>query len=369
MIANGKQSAAPLIVAIVAQRFWRWWISELRGLLPPQRRRRLRPKTIVEVQIAAHVDEDDVAIVGRPKTPRDRRKRRLLPPSQEALDAADHGKRERRAVSKSPPWRGPTLNIPEALALRRRIVLPATAEADLEAILRFESAALFPFADDKLYRAHRIVSRAGNRLAVDVFAVERSRLDALCDRLSAIGLNPAHAVVGHDGPNLLGDGGVQWSRRLDWATSALAALAAVLGVVALHQPLERERAAVAALSLDVDAARVEAAKAQHLVGEIAALEEDQRLFAATFDGAISKARLLDSIAAAVPDDAWLTGFSATDDALRLTGRAASSNRLMAAFAGSPELASPTFPSPIVHDAAEALDTFELTATLKGRTEP
>lgn len=335
----------------------RWWLNELRTLAPPRkRRRRLSRRMRIDILFGDASPVGDTALIGHADAPLEIRRQEALPPPPEM------------PTQRAPPRTGPVLILPERLAFRRRIALPREAEPEIDAILRYECSAQLPFAADRLYVAHRIVARQADRIVVEILAAERERLDRLRDRLAAIGLNPAAATIADTEIDLLDTGDDQVARAVDRAIAALVVIVVALGFVALRQPLTAERAAVAALSEELRALRADAAQTERLAAEIAAQEADRRRLIDAFDGRRPRAALLDDLARTVPDGAWATGLSIDGANIRLSGRAASSNKVIARFAASPIFNAPHFPSAIVRDETSGLDRFELQATVAETTE-
>lgn len=242
-----------------------------------------------------------------------------------------------------------SLLLPAGAVLEKRLVLPATAERHLPALLRHEVARQFPFPAEACAFGWRVESRGPGGLSVRLAALPVGEVAGVEADLAAHGARLAALAVTDAGGGTLmlldrGGGGVG---RLDWVLAGLA-LAAVL--------------AAAGLPLWQQAQRLERVRAE--VSSLAALApaqgQDRRQVLALVEGAArsrSVSLLLDRVTAALPDEAWMKRLVLDGQGLELEGTAASAAALVPKLEAIPGVASVSFAAPTVLDPALGVERF------------
>lgn len=270
------------------------------------------------------------------------------------------------------------LAAPSDRALRQKVTLPLSAEADLNQVLFYELERLTPFRANELYYSFEIRRRRPNAGALDVMLIyaPRAELDRRLWELSSAGL-PAKRIdlLMRDGQprgyNLLRD--IVRDRGWDLgpalalaATIALIATCAVWTGVALH----RQEAQVEALSDAVFIAR-RAAFAQERAAAPQALGDDAGALAEAYalkSAAPSATAILHDLSAALPDGTWLQSLRFDDGALQLTGMSDDASGLIAVFEAHARFEEPDFRAPITTDPETGLQRFSLSVA-RSRPEP
>jgi general secretion pathway protein L len=338
--------------------FFEWWWNELEGLLPrawnPSRRQRRRLLVLVLGADGAALFQGSGA------------SRRLIARSEgddpDTLKAAigkAHGRR-RQTIVRLPPQRG----------LRKTLELPVAARDDLDQLLRFEMDRLTPFRAEEVMFAHRTarIDPNSRRMTVELHLAPRSVVEGALDYTRSLGLVPVRVELGapdaaaDDALDLLPDesGRTYGMSRLN---RALAVLAVVLAVAAVGIPLRQQRSTVAALEVEVGAARAEAEASLQL------RERLEQVSASTDFLAAEKARvpmtslILAEITRVVPDQAYLLQLDWRDGTLQIQGMAEGAAALIAILDGSPMFGAPQFRSPVTPDRRTELEHFHVSVEL------
>lgn len=343
---SGQSSSAAARRSLVDQ-FFEWWGRELWG--PPLSRRQvLSSRVFVSIE-----DGADTVRVGRGRADR---AGRLVPLQPVGDSSGDLG---------APPKRGPVLRLAEGAALSRRLSFPRAVEPKLDAVLRYEFAARMPFELEDVYYDYHILERGPQGLTVDLICVERDRIDALRWRLAGVGLEPGSVTVGDTGVDLLRSayGGQGRSLLAAVATGVMALIVVGLAAALLWMPLERQRAVVAALSLEVEAARTRAEETRALTDAAEAATQRAVGLRTALDASPLRVVLINDAARALPDSSWLTSLAIEGDKVRFSGEAESAPPLIGLLSASPSFVDPEFAAPVVRDVAGGVERFEIIARI------
>src|SRR5579864_2300844 len=170
------------------------------------------------------------------------------------------------------------LRLRPADVLAKTLTLPIAAERQIHEALALQMDQETPFAPDEIYWSHFITERdrQSGRLSVRLLLVPRQSLAALLRALDHVGIVPNRAEIGN-GPDqghalpLDGDGwsltGAQRS-GLHWLVAACCLLL-VLGTIAT--PFVWQAISLTNLDREISTARVKAAEAEKLYGELGRL--------------------------------------------------------------------------------------------------
>lgn len=342
--------------------FFAWWWRELRACLPA------RVNACLERRAAWHLLEPrgDVMVLRAAGAAHELARIDL----QQAAELQQSRLREALAHVDAHDLRL-ALCLPSGQVLRKRMLLPQAARADLRRVVGFEMDRQTPFRmSDVCFDVRQRGTAADDRLDVELVLVPRVRLEPWLTRLDAMGAN-IDAVDAADGDDRLGvnllDAGVRPRhpdprKRLNLA---LAALAVVLLALVMGQWLHNRHVALERMQGQVDALRDQA-------HEVAALRRKlvDRLGAAGFlvrQRARSPAviEVLDDVTRRLPDDTWLMRLG-IDGAGRLSlqGQSPHATRLLKRLTTSPYLSDPGFQGVIQTDPKTHDERFYMTADLR-----
>ncbi len=340
--------------------FLRWWLSELKDLLPD----RVRIWLAGDGTRAAIVLEGETLRIAelrgglvRPLNDLDLVQ---MPPAK-VRDAIRHSF-ARAGLSGCPV----VLGLPEHLVLRRNESLPAGTERRLADVLRLRLESVAPLPPDAFYWGYRTVGPAADgRLSVECVLVKAEAVDNLLARLAELGMELSGAFPAADLPgpptlNLL-PGRLRREPLALWsaANKALAALAAVLAVLALLLNFYRQETALKALNDDLAGLRGR-------VEEVLALRTGAREQLSGLQAARkmkteapSLMGILDEVSRLLPDDTWVSDFRLQGGEITLTGQSRSASSLIGLIERSPVFANARFGSPVVRDPRTGAERFNI----------
>jgi general secretion pathway protein L len=349
--------------------FLSWWRGELAGLIPASLSSRMvspRPALwlVAEPGDAGFVvwrggDEPERSdIFGAEEDAQILRDRWL-----QLLNSFDDGAPEIR------------LCLPADEVLNCPVELPLAVESNLNSAISYQLDQLTPFKAAQVYHDFRITNRdtQHGRLELDLCLVPISRLEAVHERLAAIGIRP-HVIdtLRNDaeipvceGYNLLPEAErppyVYARARLNWILAGLVAL--VLAVI-MAQSLYLRGQTVERLQNEVAALRLDAEQVMELQRQL-----EDSLSAANFLAERRRhqpviIQVLDEISRVLPDDIWLQQMQVRGDEVTMMGLADGSQRLIELINDSPLLDDAEFRGAINVDPSTGQERFNARATIK-----
>ena len=334
------------------QEFLRWWVAQLRALVPNRLRAADRHG---DVLIA---DAEPFSAAYRLSFRRNWRERHLDPAQAS------------RRLSRRPPPRV-VLRLSAGAALTHEMALPLAAEPSLDRVLSFEIDRISPFAAHEVAWTASVErrDRVAGRLHVRLALLPRAGLAAVSDTLAAAGAVPVAVLVPR------GDGGV-WDfnladpalpgsgsgrdhrhalRQAGWVTCVLLAfVATALPFARQEVALRRQEAAIARLRPIVDEA---GALRSRIAGQTSGLDVLTAETART--GQVLT--LIATLTALLPDDTYLTALSLKQRVVTLSGRSASASRLIPLLAADPALKGTEFAAPVTRTDGARGDAFTIRA--------
>ena len=352
-------------------RFFRWWSSELAGLLPASWLAALsrgRQRLVVSL-----FDSEAVFYHGRGTNLREL--------GSVALDAPAEGEIADRVNQLVARVRARieeiVVRLPRTSVLQRKVDLPLAAAENLREVLGFEMDRHTPFKAEEVYFDYHLVSSdsAAKRLIVDLAVVTRTRADEAVERLTGWALEPDRLEIedgqdGNGGPfNLLAasmaranGGGL---RRF---TALSAVMACVLLAVAVYLPVDQKREALRLAEARLSTMLAEAAEANALSEQVAEFLTRAQFVVEQKRSKPTVAELLNEVTEILPDDTWLIQFGWKNNRLTLSGYSASPSALIGLLEQSNLLTEVRFSSPVTVDQRIQLERFNLSATVLGKGE-
>jgi general secretion pathway protein L len=331
-----------------------WWLDELRGLLP---RRDARPAGRSRAVILL----DDGAVMRAAFWRRGRVVQiGSLDPSLLMLRGADGDpvlQRIRRA-------RLPVvLRLPAHSGLLCRDILPASAEPDLDGIMRHKIDVLTPWTAEQVYAAPSLDRRrADGTIAVRLAVVPRDVVDAACARLEALGVTAASVDLAGDPPwaapevDLLG-GQAPGRRSLRLGAALLLTLAIVMSVGAAFAWSE-----IHARSVTLDDRRAFATAIEQRLADLPKLRQEidqlrktESFVAREIEAQPSATVVVEVASRVLPDSVWLTGLTLDGDRLTLTGYAPDASKLVPMLDASSAFTDVHFEAPSTTVATSGAD--------------
>ena len=336
--------------------FFRWWRSELAGMLPDGLRQRFerRHDTVLlspsddELRISRR-DNGRVEELGRIDM--------TLPDAGERLAATLAGMSAdstRIEVAVAP-----------AKVLLKQIQLPLAAEENLRQVLGFEMQRQTPFRAEQVYFNYRVVARRphSQQLDVQLAVVPRAVIDSIVDPIADWHLEPEEGAVKAEQDDRVfafapGDAGNRPSSgfRRGLLVLNLALLVTVVAIpfVQQQQYLEQQRARLG----EIREAATTASKLQQRIDQHEA--RSHYLFAQK-SGRPASVQLLEELSRRLPDDTWLFRVELRDGKVHMQGTSTRASALIAELEGSRFLEDVRFASPVTQDGTSGRERFHLSA--------
>jgi len=354
---------ALLRVTGACRRALRWWLNELRDLIPSRVRRVFSADPVTaEILLDENgVDVRQILIKGlsnaelsRPQGPLDR-------PS--ALTWVAKRRRRWGALMRV------DVAVPANCCLMRCRHVPATAADRIGDVLALEIERATPFRTGDLRQAWRVIGPApSDQASLQVMHViaKRRLVDPVLAEAAAAGVGvSAVDVVGPDGGrmgvNLLNRGETPLSlagwlnRAIGTAGVLLVLVSAAVAVVAL----QRQDDALARLEAENNTARKEAQAARKLVQDADSLSERTGLLRQRRTEGPRIVAVWEELTRRLPDTAWLTGLRVENDVLWIDGYARSASELVGVIAASPMFAGVALSAPVVREEGRASERFQI----------
>ncbi len=367
MIRSGNALERWVTGLSLVAKFFRWWFSELAGLVPRRARLGLRRGGRVLM-----LDMVGGQVVFRAIAGEKSRELGRIDPAEGDNRAVRRAVRRLIRKAGGARWRV-ALRLPAENGLRKTLVLPTAAESDLRQALRYQIDRQTPFTQDEVYFDYWIGSRdaEAGRLTVELTVVPKTVLDPALRMAAGWGLNPIIVDVAGDdqgsGPrlNLLAD-----LRRAEpghgWApvNVAFAVLALILLGVIVFIPLDHQRVQAERAAGLVVAAKAEAGAVVKQREELERLIKEGRFLDDEKGRTVSVLGILDELTRILPDDSWVFEFNVKDGGIRVSGQSVGASRLIALIDASPLFQTPAFRSPVTQDARTGLERFTLSFALE-----
>ena len=341
------------------RRFFDWWFTELKALLPSRLRAWLFPP---QERVVLIFGRGNLAVAFDSRDGERRDLGRVVgaaedPGAAEALGSLlARGKvRETRAV----------IELSSEVVLAPQLELPVDAAENLKEVLDFEMDRQTPFSADEVYYDYRILGTDPDleRLNLEMRVATRRDVAAARRLAEAAGLR----VLSVCGPgdsrtaqamNLLPrDNSEKSGALLPRLAAALVIVAVILAGLALYLPLKQSRQELAKLEGEVDQARSSAAIVARLQESLDShLAQRGSVVAKKRDGH-STLEILNEITRLLPDHSWLLQLSLRDGSINLVGYSDDPSSIIRLLEQSEALADVTFAAPITRDPRIDRDRF------------
>lgn len=351
-----------------ARGFLRWWIAELKGLMPaalhsPLRRSQRRLVLSVE---GAHF---------RAVAERGSQIETLAPDGKEQdLAAALQSLAE---AARAQPGIPLGIRLTREDCFSRLVQLPAAAERDFGSILDLDLERSTPFRREDVLTAHYVDPAAAaepGKRAVRHVVVKRARLEPLARQVAELGIAPSFIDCWSKTReralplDFLSERSRPATGAAPWLAPALATAATVLAMSALAIFIVRQQSTLAELDAQIAQTRqVAETVRQALESAQSAAARIETLERLSHDR-ISALRVLDELSAILPDNAWVYDLRLDAGAIEMTGFARSAAALIPLFEHSPTFTGAALTAPVVFDGPEDRERFTLRVQLRGEPQ-
>lgn len=335
---------------------WKWWIGELRGLVP-RRLGRSGPRRRKAIVVSKFGDGLTVEMRDDGKS----RTIATLPPNAGPAELAPHMAEIESARRKG---YGLGYHLSPEKALTRTLSLPDAAVDDLSPVIRHQIEQVAPFPVDRVAFDHAVLSQdlKTGTLEARIVIVPGEVVAKALASLKAIGLAPDYVDV--EGPrwgelNLIGaperKAAAGGSRLNIWLLVVnLVILALVIGLPVLRWNLAEQE-----LERKLESATAESRVVRALKDKIGTLEAERDFFIEQEILARTPHRVLNELSNALPDDTWLEALQLRPEAAILSGQSQSAADLLPILQRSPLFKDVAFDAPIVKDDATQRETFRI----------
>lgn len=355
-------SAISIEIGRTARQLFRWWISELSGLMPDALAQRLFG---VGNRLVLDLTGPEWVIFrmagGRHKP--------LVPVArQETSHGADAVTDRRRLRGLGFAGRDVELRVPGRDLLTWPLVLPMSAGADMRAAIAFQIDRKTPFGPEQTYFDYRIIRRdaAARQIAVEVAVIPRAVAGPLIDRASALDLVPRAIVAkSEDASSPRVEIPTPSAKKSRWRAPmwGLVATAAIMaGALVYHSLAQRERL-ILRLTADLNAAKAEAEKTLQLRQSLEHLQDAKALLTERKRDTPPVTGTLDVLTRLLPDDVWLIQFSLSGNNAQAAGYAMAASALIGLIDGAEHFSAPRYLSAVTLDTTIGLERFNLAFTV------
>lgn len=346
--------------------FLRWWLTELKALLPAQWH-------------SSGVGFSDAVVVRLgPADVRVNRVESSRLVDAGSLDLKSTGASDQRSAFRALLDRLPggagkvVLGIPDESILLKKMHLPLAVEENLENVLAFEMDRHTPFKADQVYFDYRIVHRdvQNHRMELEIAVAPRDAVDRSVTQLSSLGVVPIAVAIVEKGVlneffNLLPrTRRPQPASLLGRRNAGLLALVLVLAMGALLLPIVIKREAVLQLMPVVERAKNAAEATDDLHRKLDALAAQHNFLLEKKQSSPVLVVLFDELTRILPDDTWVQQFDLKGKELQVMGETGSSSKLIGLMEQSKILHDSNFRSPLTKGQNPSSERFHLGAEVK-----
>ena len=343
-------------------KFWRWWTTELRALVPPsffeliKRKRDFLVLTkIGEAINLTHVSDSvsrDLGVFAL-NTDGQRAQHLLFSEHQELADTEI------------------ILRLSSEQGLLRVFKLPAATQENLAKVVAFEMDRQTPFNADQVYYDARVVEKLANsnQIKVELALVLRSNLDEMLQEIfdwglrpNIVDISPACGEESFSKPsyNLLPEASRSKKRDLPKLFNITLSVAlCLLLILILVIPIWANKTYLTNLESDVSqigkvANRVQSMKKQAdtQLKELGFLLEKKRTDPVMME-------TLEELTKLIPDNSWLTNFDYKNKRLKIQGQSPAASLLIEIIETSPLFKNTNFVSPVTQDRRTGLERFQI----------
>jgi general secretion pathway protein L len=346
--------------------YWRWWLGELKALMPDSwREKLLHAMRRVTLEVG-----DGTMVLGVEENQAVER-RETFSLSQDS----DLQKQQLRDLLAEQEL----LEVPRALmleskgVLRKEVRLPVAAESNLRQVLRFEMDRQTPFRADDVYFDWTILGhdKEAGQVRIDLVVVPRAGIDSTTQMLASRGLGVSCVDVLHDGQplglNLLPpDRRIKVINRKVRLNQVLAAGAVILVALAMGLSLYLRSHQVTELEQAIEEVREEALRVQRIRDQINDTMESAGFLAQRRIATPMAVDVLADVTETLPDDTYLDRLVVGQNSVQMQGKSQNAQQLIERVNESPLMDAAAFRGSTRLDPRSGLEVFEINANVVSR---
>ena len=346
--------------------FFAWWFGELKALLPPRLMRLLVPP-VNELEM----ERTGPRLVLRRRTGEAERDLGTI-----GIDGVDP---EEAKAALRPLLRDldlaymlVSLRLPDELALRKVVELPAAAEENLRQVMAFEMDRMTPFPAEAVHYDVHVLERdrEARRIKVELLVLPRAAVAASVASLQTLGITPDVFALprGRSGGQPwripLATNGAARRGSIGRLTMALLLLAMGLLVATIVIAFDRQERRAEVLEREVAATRKEAEEGRQLQAEIERLGSEGNFIVEKKRGRPAVVVVLDELTRALPDDTWLYRLRLQNEELQTFGYSPNASAMIGHIENAPLFSSAQFRAPLTRDQRIDAEQFHVAFQVK-----
>jgi general secretion pathway protein L len=343
--------------------YWRWWLGELKAVMPESWREKLQyalRRVTLETgdgEIVLGVAEDNHI--------------ERLQKFSIAQDTDLQKQQLRDLLAENELLEAPRVLLLDAAGvLRKEVRLPLAAEANLHQVLRFEMDRQTPFRADDVYFDWTILGhdKEAGQVRIDLAVVPRPGIDATCQMLAARGLGVSGVDILRDGQplglNLLPPNRrMKVVNRKSRLNQGLAVAAVVLLFVVMAGSLWLRAHQASELELAIEEVREEALRVQRIRDQINDTMESAGFLSERRVAMPLAVEVLADVTRTLPDDTYLDRLVVGQNTVQMQGKSENAQQLIGQVNESALMEAAAFRGATRVDAQTGLEVFEINADI------
>ena len=347
-------------VKIALKPFLRWWLRELRFLVP------LALQKIVYVPLRTIIlkHHDGQLTLEDGNHPQHMT---TLPLNDEGIHAFKQLLSEQEALKNAIF----VLQLSNKDALCKTLNLPLAARPNIDQMIGYELDRYSPFKPHQVYFTTHIesVDRELEQLCVKLLITPREVLEKRYQDCQALGITLRRIEVEHYPntseehpynllPTHLQPKTTHTAQRI---TTGLLALLITLGMMSLTLPIWLEYQAVQALQNQIAHIEKEVKVVKSLQADMEAMREETQRLIDEKTATPPVVAMLNELSRLLDDKSWLSYLQYSDGQLQMQGESPTASNLLAELEASDYFAKASFASPVTQDKASGMERFQITA--------
>ena len=353
--AMGKLALEPVVS------FFRWWLGELKAMLPPKIRRMLS-----ERRLLASAFNGKLCLVDS-NSPR----------GAESCHALGLREAEEGDIAPAATTQRCDLLLDHALVLERDLELPLDAEASLRRVLSFSMDRYTPFSEADVLFDYKVLRRDGanKKIALKLYVAPREGLEPVFRKLASLGVEAATVDVSvsgipgaekaRAGVNLLSSENRSAAVGMGRGNRVLSVSALVLLLIAVALPFAQRQQSVTQLDSELSLLQAQVRQAEADRTELAERVERMRQIQVRNTEFPSMLDVLLELSHLIPDDAWAGQVAIKSGRVRLTGEAGAASELLALLSNSAIFSDPRFEAPLTQNPRTGSERFVISLAIRG----
>jgi len=257
--------------------------------------------------------------------------------------------------------------IPNEHSITFNLSLPKTALRSLEQLIESEIQRQTPFDASEVNLSYEIIAIAKGEVSIAAQVVPKLKLNELLDKATTFGLKPTIAIG--DRTRMSEAENLNFLQRIvpHTASTSLSNVVSIalliLIVAAVVSPFLQRHISIQKAELLSQNLKNQITSIQLNQRELTHLKKDAQIIRKFAHERHEAVDLLESVSKAVPDSAWLSHYSTSNNTITLHGFAENASKVLTELAKIKTLSTPTLQSPIIKDVSRNLERFHIRAKI------